>query len=357
MVTEADTNPWSYSLAPHLSVTKALMHVLLSVSAAHEQFFQNAQERLVLEERGKALVLLQAELQHGQESLHLLFMTVYMLGVSTSFVTLDQANFGEEHLSAARAILTTILEDPLSKADFYTHFIVGAFVYWDTSCALMVEPSPNHIAETKLLRSYIDETDSLYHPITGRFSGLFCLLGSLGRYIYGVRNTGEQDIVQEIIFEQELWNIDVDHSSGDWRKTGEAFRKTGLLMLYRLCGRQDIEGFFGDDTPGFEEQTEHIVRSYALEIVELIANIPITSRILGMQAMLLLSAGAEMTSNDVFQRSVVRQRFTALVSLNRVPTNIWASQLLNELWILKDDGLNTTWLDLMNTKGWRLMLR
>jgi hypothetical protein len=69
----------------------------------------------------------------------------------------------------------------------------------------------------------------------------------------------------------------------------------------------------------------------------------------------LLSAGTELTSFDMEERTQVKERLNAIYSTNRPVPTLWVVHILHELWAIVDTGTtHITWLDLMLVKNWRL---
>lgn len=50
-------------------------------------------------------------------------------------------------------------------------------------------------------------------------------------------------------------------------------------------------------------------------------------------------------------RNEVKQRFKAIYSLNRIPANLRAIKLLEELWTLRAAGIKMSWLVLLLQKN------
>ncbi|KAF9891222.1 hypothetical protein FE257_004786 [Aspergillus nanangensis] len=356
--TSADDNPFSYPIAQYISPTGSLIHTLKSISAAHQNFFKPRGLQRCLEERCKALRAFRQELVRGEQSLQCSFLTAYLLGISSSYLDRYGVDYGKDHLLAAHAIVGLILADDTARNHPLTHLIVGAFVYWDMSCAFLVDTPEQREIGTPLLDGYITDTmQQVFHPITGRCTGLFYILCRLGRYVRRVSETADHNSVLELQFERELLEWD-DETKEDpmWTQTSHAFRSHGLIMLYRFCGRSS--NYPGSPLPAYTTEgcftTDDLVRNHAVTTISSLLCIPLASRHLCLQPIPLLTAGAELTSDDACLRQEVRSRFKALYSFNRIPAHLAAEELLVSLWELKDSGQDITWLELMLLKGWRL---
>ncbi|KAK5279803.1 hypothetical protein LTR43_012459, partial [Exophiala xenobiotica] len=203
MVVDQEVNPWSYAIVPYLSLTKSLVCALQSVSAGHKQFFHMEHMETVLQKRGQATVHFQDELGQGQQPLHHSFLTVYILGVSSSYIATNRNDIGE-------------------------------------------------------------------------------------------------DMIQEAMFELQLFgDFAFEKATKDWAASGEAFCKNGLIMLYRLCGRIDNNSASEEECLAFVAETEDIIRQHALTVLELVLGVPTSSTAVIMQDILLVSAGAELTRDDI----------------------------------------------------------
>lgn len=98
-----------------------------------------------------------------------------------------------------------------------------------------------------------------------------------------------------------------------------------------------------------------LLGGYAETILQNMLEIPSSSSYHNILALPLLSAGAELSAENDHLRNEVRKRFRALYSLNRIPNNLVAIELLEELWILRDNGSKISWLALMLQKNWKLV--
>jgi hypothetical protein len=133
----------------------------------------------------------------------------------------------------------------------------------------------------------------------------------------------------------------------------EAFRNHGLVFLYR--SRAHAQKCCTTD-PDVTEAQESLILQYAEETVRHLLQIPASSYYLNFQSLPLLSAGSELTDSNHFLRDKVRGRLGAIYSLNRIPTNLMALQLVEELWDARDSGNPSFWLSHTLQKDWRLLL-
>lgn len=348
---DPSNNPFSFPILRYVTVSPSLAHFIQSASAAQKEFFYQPNMSVSLEERGKALSALRHELQTQSSSLSHAFLTLLMLGMSSSWVAMGPTDYGREHLLAARAVADMVLKKKDSKTGELDHLTMGIYVYWDMACSFCLDPVDHPIDRGSSLETYVKQARHKFHAITTHSIDLYHLLGQLGRYCRVIVNGGPRDLVYEAYTEKHLneyESIEIDSAA---KSLTEAFRKHGLLLLYRFCGKPGI------CQPGIHilVETENYVHQLALDIIELILQSNSDSPYVNIQAIPLLSAGAEMTSLDTFKRSQVRQRLKEVYSTNRLVSSLWVVDLLEELWGIHDTGMkHITWLELMLTKNWRL---
>lgn len=184
-----------------------------------------------------------------------------------------------------------------------THFIVGAFIYRDMSCSLLVEPTEQIAINTPSMYSYITKhIPSSVHPITWLHTEVFYLLSALCRYIRGIVDGGEHDIILEATFEQELLNWRADQCDPLWEKTTDAFCRHGLILLYRLCGRSSRLASSlipsGMDGDAWRIQgsldTNTVIRRHTINVLYSLLSIPISSPQSAVQSIPFLTAGGEL---------------------------------------------------------------
>ncbi|KAF5601521.1 C6 zinc finger domain protein [Fusarium subglutinans] len=144
-----------------------------------------------------------------------------------------------------------------------------------------------------------------------------------------------------------------------------AYRNHGLLMLYQTRRQTHLQSEklmpLSPPTAQSEHESNQKQREWlpnilflALEAIENLLEIPLTKPCANFQSLPLLSAAAELTSNENDWRSKSISQFRMLYSINRVPVQVWSIQLLQEIWALKDSGGSVSWLELSLAKGWKL---
>lgn len=351
LVPSEDENPFAYPIVEHLSTNQSMLHTIRSISSAHQYFFEPGQVHHSLEERIKAITALRVELSTSSQQLHALFLSVYLLGVSSSYLDHQLQDFGQEHLEAARIIVNLILSVEASHRHPLTRLIVGTFVYWDMSCAFLSSPANSPVADLDSdIYSFItEEMVGFSHPITGPCTELFFVLSILGRYIRHIMTYENRNHTFELILEAKLssWRLSGSDSQVMWSQTGEAFRKHGLIMLYRFCFPERVDGCWKTGVNGecYPHGANQLTRQYAIDIMESLSTIPVTSTHLALQPIPLLTAGAELTVEDGYFQSQCKLRLLCLYSCSRIPTNLAAARLLDRIWQLRARRENTTWLE------------
>lgn len=111
LVVDPENNPYSFPALEYMAESPALVHIIQSISAHHEQYFSRAIVT-AFEERGKALLLLRKELEQQPRtgSQASLLLTMMLLAMSHG-VDCDMADFGKQHLFAARGLVNKMLGD------------------------------------------------------------------------------------------------------------------------------------------------------------------------------------------------------------------------------------------------------
>lgn len=366
MVLDPEKNPLSYSVVEYLFKSPALLHILQSISAAHEHFFDPTKLILSLEERGRALARIRKELLQEGNSMVYKFLTIILLGLSAPWLDQTRSEFGKEHLQAAGTMIEQVISE--SAMNPLSHYIIGKYIYWDMVCSFLVHTDEQNPDNSPVVDSFVHQARETFHPTMGYSMETFHLLASIGRYYRRLIDYRERDLSLEKTFEESLLRevaFKQEEPALHWLEDG--FRKIGFITLYRIQLRFSLEdALLGlnvvlcDDGVSIlsveVEDLEELTISYARMAIDDLAATPITSPYLNLQPLQLLMAGAELPASDVDRRCEVRRRYRALFSLNRLPVNLWTLELLEELWHRHDNGDSITWLELMVLNGWTLML-
>ncbi|GFF49076.1 hypothetical protein IFM58399_08464 [Aspergillus lentulus] len=353
LVIDPDDNPYSFPALEYITKSSALVHIIQSISAQHEQYFPTQAPIIALEERGKALVSFRKELEHVETTPRASLLTAMLLALSHG-VDSDMTDFGKEHLFAARILINRMLQDTsaLSEPDCLPRLCFGMYLYTDMCSAFLVDPDEQQQLNSLEFAIAVQRMGLWHHPMYGSCTELLFILANVGRYCRQVIHSQRRNPSREAILEQQLYKWSACSAIPALDLLYEALRKHGLIFLYRITGWNA-----SFTNPALKESSlEAVIHHYAIETVQGLLQIPITSNHLNFQSLPLLTAGSELGASEPGLRDQVRQRFRAVYSLNRLPANLHALQLLEELWAAHDSGKSCFWVRYMLQKGWRLLL-
>lgn len=340
-------NPFSFCLLETLADSQAATHTLQSLSSAFRTFFEVPFERQCLEERGKALKSLRLELLDKRNLNERTLLTIVILGSSACWFTEDATDFGLEHLHAANAVLEQLLVGYKDGADrshlFYT--ATGMYMYWDMACSFLA-PLQQLPVRNKLLYSVAKRMDSFRppHPVLGVSTELFLVLGSIGRSIRRFRDTGTANasLEAELLSRLQSWEAPTVILNPDLEQAVSmalCLRELGFIMLLTLSNSAD------------RAQT---MATHVKTLLDVLKHIPVTSPYFGFQALVLTMASGACT--DSADRAIIVKHFVQLYGHNRLRVNYQALEMVRETWELTDRGEKVGLLDVMDRKGWTLML-
>ncbi|KAF7589736.1 hypothetical protein BBP40_003935 [Aspergillus hancockii] len=332
LVIDPDNDPFSHPGLEFIPESPSLVHIIQSISARHEQYFSAQVARIVLEEREKALTCFRKELGNLGTRPQLSFLTAMLLAISHA-ADHDMADFGKWHLFAARSLINQMLQDKTLPWDMgpLNRLCFGVYLYWDMNTAFLVHPDEQPALDRPSLSTAVQTIGLWHHPMYGFGTELIFILAKLGRYCRQVLQSHHKPALMLLY---------------------ESLRKHSLILLYRICG---WNRFFTN--PRFEEfDFEPLIHHYALETLNHILQIPTSSNYLNFQSLPLLTAGSELARTDGDSRDDVRYRLRALYSMNRLPSNLYALELLEDIWATRDNGDTSYWLYHMLQKGWLLTL-
>ncbi|EKG15294.1 hypothetical protein MPH_07511 [Macrophomina phaseolina MS6] len=191
----------------------------------------------------------------------------------------------------------------------------------------------------------------------GYSAELLYLLAHLGRYCRLTMKTGVRDLTLEATYEEQLISWKPPGGDKTLVDMSYAYRNHGLIMLYKLregSYRPETVMERWEESIGYSRIAYSIPRSLALDSLKRLFETPIDAPCIHFHSIPLLTAGAELSQDDVKLRVSVVARFKTLYSMNRVAVNIWAIELLEELWGLRDSGTLISWLELLLSKEWTL---
>lgn len=313
MVLDPDNNPYSFPVLEYITESCALVHIIQSISARHEQYFSAQASIIALEERGRALVCLRDEIGRLETTPQASLLTVMLLALSHG-ADYDMTDFGKQHLLAARILIGKLLRRTscLSEHDSLSRLCFGAYLYWDMCTAFLLDPDEEQELNTIDLSVAVRRMGRWHHPMYGYCTELLFVLAELGRYCRLVLHSPQRSHAREAMLEQQLLNWNACSANASLERLYEALRKHGLIFLYRVSGHNELF-----TNPDLEELSlETVIQRYDTETVHLLLEIPTTSNYLNFQSLPLLTAGSELKSSDSLLRDQVLQRLRAVYSLN-----------------------------------------
>ncbi|KAF5859387.1 hypothetical protein ETB97_002894 [Aspergillus alliaceus] len=354
LVIDPENNPFSYPVLEYIQESPALVHIIQSVSARHEQYYSAQVARIALEERGKALMSFRTELGALKTRPLLSILTALLLGLSHG-ADHDMTDFGKWHLFAARMLVDQVVQDEAHPwdTDPLSRLCLGVYLYWDMGCSYLVHPNEQQELDTPSISMAVEKLGQWHHPMYGFCTELIFMLGNLGRYCRQVLHSQCRSLAREVQLEKDLYMWTVPSTHPTLMLLYESLRKHGLILLYRVCGWNG-----SPVNRSFEDfDLESLIYHYALETIAHLLHIPLSSNYLNFQSVPLLTAGSELKREDVDLRDDVRHRLRALYSMNRLPVNVHALELLEEIWTVRDNsGDTSSWIHHMLRKGWLLVL-
>ncbi|KAF9888898.1 hypothetical protein FE257_008268 [Aspergillus nanangensis] len=349
MVLNPLINPLSYPILEHLAASPALLHTVQSISAAHQKYFDS---RVItcFYQRSLALKLIHQELSSKQTPPIVLFLTIFMLGISSSWVDDSFQDFGKEHLLGAHAILDQILSDHENWEDPNVKTITGYYLFWDMAVSLLSESDELPVIDTPEVQGIVDKMENFFHPIGGYSVKIFYMLSILGRYFRTVLDKGQRDLLLELEWEDSLTNWVPRNEDPYLFNLCDAFRRKGLILLNQVKFLSPVPGF------DVEEYVTKEIQDHARYAVRELLSVPVTEHCVTIQAIPLTLAASELTAEDANERAETLTRLKAIFSSCRVRTVLYAMSLLEQLWHLHDSGTRITYHELMLRKKWKLSL-
>jgi hypothetical protein len=355
LVINPENNPFSFPALEYITQSPALLHAIHSLSASHEQYYPVHTPIIALQERGKAMACLRKEIEHNHQAPHALFLTIMLLAVAQG-ADADSKDYGKQHLFAARALINSMVHDrsTLAHSEPILRLCLGIYLYWDMCSSFLVDSWVPLGLDVFSMCIAVHRMGDWHHPMYGTCSGLLLIIADTGRYCRQILDSPQnRNIMQEAVLEDQLLTWKTTVPDQGLCHLYESFRKYGLIFLYRACVHAQSARL---TDPSAHEAQESLIQQLAEETIYHMMQIPETSYYLNFQSLALLAAGSELTKSKPWLRDQVCDRLRAIYSLNRLPANLLALQLLNELWNARDIGKPSFWLSHMLQKGWRLLL-
>ncbi|KAJ0425011.1 fungal-specific transcription factor domain-containing protein [Aspergillus carlsbadensis] len=358
-VVDPENNPFSFPLLEHVAQSPALVHAIQSVSASHERHFPAKAPILALEERGKAIACLRSEMNQIQRAPYTHFLTIMLLALA-HVADSDPKEYGEQHLLGARALINSMLGDISSISmsttnDPVVRLCLGIYLYWDMCSSFLADPYEPQGLDSLNISLAVQRMGDWHHPMYGTCSRLLLIIANVGRYCRQIHDMPQtRNPTREALLEAQLCTWETSPPNPDLGHLYEAFRNHGLVFLYR--SRVHAQRRCCTDPGLAEAQDESLILQHAEETIRHLLLIPASSNSLNFQSLPLLATGSELTASNGSLRNEVRGRLRAIYSLNRLPTNLMALRLVEELWDARDNGNPSFWLSRTLQKGWRLLL-
>ncbi|KAF4157703.1 hypothetical protein CNMCM8927_007290 [Aspergillus lentulus] len=279
-----------------------------------------------------------------------------MLLALTQVADSDPKDYGKQHLFGARALINNMLRDiSMSTIDNpVVRLCLGIYLYWDMCSSFLVDPCEPQGLNLFNMSLAVHTMGDWHHPMYGTCSRLLLIIANVGRYCRRIHDMPQnRNPMQEVMLEAQLRTWTTSPPNADLGHLYEAFRNHGLVFLYR--SRAHAQRGCPKD-PDVTEAQESLILQYAEETVRHLLLTPASSYSLNFQSLPLLAAGSELNESNYFLRDEVRGRLRAIYSMNRLPTNLMALQLVEELWDARDSGSPSFWLSHTLQKDWRLLL-
>ncbi|OJJ03399.1 hypothetical protein ASPVEDRAFT_42897 [Aspergillus versicolor CBS 583.65] len=362
-------NPLSYGMAPYLRQSKALRHTMQCVSQAHRQFFCEGRLAEILEERGRALVSLQNEIDRALKRsplsqaslLRTILLSSLLLGISSGWMIDD--DYGLQYLDGARTVISVLLERG-GPTDDFLRYLLGLYIYWEVFSSYI---EANHTSATTadlVSRVARQHLAGYVHPVNGFATSICPILIEVGRYYRWVIELSAMagDPVHELQLEAKLqnWSVEEEFPSSVKSSSSEANnvdqsvlrllansqRAMGVIMLYQA--RSVAQGVHPGDFAPLREAVEIVMTMLQV--------IPSDSPLLNSVGPLLVIAGSELLESDTEYRALVEYHAAQVTQYTRVRAYFTGFQLVRDIWECRAAGERTTWLELMLEKGKNLSL-
>jgi hypothetical protein len=350
MVIDPNVNPFSFEILKYLRTSRSLIYTIQSLSLAHQGFFSSTSCEGVLQEQAHALSLVQIELQQDAPTYGSL-LAVILLGLCSAWLDNQRdVKFGKEHLQGTRAIIDILLASPGAEKDSFLQQSLAIYLCWEQAVAFFLNENDQIIPYSEDFLRCVQEMRSQYNATIGYSSDIMLVLGNVGRYCGAIMNGALRDFSLEAFLEQRLLQLDDASSDAQSHLVNNSFRRHGLIMLYRSiqCAPSSLLLGFStndsDDIFGGQYPDELIIKQYAKEILDDIFSLPVDSCYHSLVSLPLFTAGAELDCDSSWERQQVRERFQNLFSSTRLPANIHAVKILEELWQMQDSGNGVFWL-------------
>lgn len=411
---DSQMNPYRTTISNAWSHSPSLYYITQSMAAACLSEVSPGLSTVGRQLRDQAVGCLSNEITHASTRTHTSsLLALVMLGFSLSWH--DAGNVGQ---SEFELLSRSMLSD--DHPDKQKLFFYNSFVYWRMLLSFVTDkdlPSLNS-------QSIQPQPVQVPHPQTGigiHVQEVLAQVGSLVRKerkrIRSRQYTSRQDIEQAQAaiqsaeeLHRHLCAIQLPQSAsimdsgdeltptGHLIKVAEAYRCTGLLQLYRnfpdllsmrvlRCSQATWLDTPGDIDDGSSPKADAFMTSLALHILDLVHDIPITSRTRSIQPFILVSICSELSLSRLFSSSRLETlpvasmssspRFTTAPSITDVLharrsvisrlssfENMLAAKpirqmilLVKETWACMDEKRQDVyWIDVMMERGYETLM-
>lgn len=353
-----ESNPISGEIAWMLANSKALVYSIQSISHGHLNFFNQTAMAPALEDRQKALLSLRYELADSDAwimaspKVEVLLLTILLLGISAGWFDHNSHDFGQQHLYGAEAAMQLILQSDPPYSEFAT-YLVGVYIYWNMCCSFLGDPRYGLENDQRVWNlAQRMRAAAVVHPMTGIATDLMLTMTQVGRYCRHAVASGQRDPQTESHLETTLreWQPPKPVDAGDLEIIAEAYKLTGLIMIYRIRRSVESEQFGTGET----DETQIII--LAMRVLTILLNIPLDSPRISVSGWLLTIVACEIPSEMLEIRNLIRDRFRHLHSTLRLGVTLRGLDVVRDCWVHRDRGDSISWLEVMNEHGWLLMM-
>ncbi|KAF5987002.1 C6 zinc finger domain-containing protein [Fusarium bulbicola] len=171
-------------MRPLPCVSGAKVVASFSISAGQMVFFSGDSLAVCLRERGSAIRLLREDLLNSEAISPVSVLTVFLLGMSASWIEPRPDSWGKEHMDGARALIKLILVDKKARQDSTTQLLAGWYLWWDMTCAFLDDDtcdSPDQCITQNMLS--LEQDHPSFHPIIGDSFELYAMVADIGRVL------------------------------------------------------------------------------------------------------------------------------------------------------------------------------
>ncbi|VUC22144.1 unnamed protein product [Clonostachys rosea] len=341
-------NPLSYPLARLLQHSRALRHTLQSISGAHRAGFSVDSRLQALKERNLAIVSLQGEVgrvlspisaSNREVLLKTLILSSLILCLSSSWLDPSGNDSSLEFLCGTRDIIPLLAE--LKSSDAFTFYILGFYLYMECFSSCLIPISKQKLPHPSILEVLTQHPfDRMIHPVNGLSTTLYPILIEIGYYYRQQVEGSQHSPEQEMYLRQRLM---------DWKLPEHSFTSPHLTMLvegYRSIGHIMLYQAQRVTTP-LDSIDEKLLLQDVTGIMNITKTLPPNDTNLNWLAPLLVIVGGEIPPSQAEERAIIVTASEALASFTGVPNFKGNLECIEQVWRARDNGEETSWLQVM----------